>query len=131
MVKNLNCFLVLLILGIPYSVHADDACELERTYRDQLAAMQSEYHRNESRIEGLNLTIAQLRSQFPHEPERRTDLRGEIDSYLNERRVIYTDLRRLRYTVKQTSKKVEEAHRKCIRSKGGNRSPHRTPGDTQ
>ena len=53
MAKKLNCFLVLLILSLPSSVHADDACELEQTYRDQLAAMQSEYDQKASRIEGL------------------------------------------------------------------------------
>ena len=130
----MNCVLVLLILGIPYSVHADNACELERTYRDQLAAMQRAYDQKASRIEGLNSTIAQLRSQFPvtrNEPEQRTELRERIDSYVNERRAIYTDLRLMRDTLKQTSKKIGDAHRKCIRSKGRKRSPHRTPVETQ
>ncbi|MFI5395412.1 MAG: hypothetical protein ACHQ9S_07755 [Candidatus Binatia bacterium] len=128
MAKNLNCFLVLLILGIPHSVHADDACELERTYRDQLAAMQSERVQKASRIEGVNSTIAQLRSQFPVPRHELAGLREQIDNYLNQRRAIYADLRLMRDTLKQTSKKVAKAHRKCIRSKGGNGSPLGTPG---
>jgi hypothetical protein len=67
------------------------------------------------------------RNEPGDEPERRTEWREQIDSYLNERRAIYTDLRLMRDTLKQTSKKVGEAHRACIRSKGRSKSPRPRP----
>jgi hypothetical protein len=73
--RNIGRFLVLLILGIAYAVHADDACELETTYREQLATLQIEREQRASRIEGLNSRIQELRSQLPlygYETQSRT-----------------------------------------------------------
>ena len=128
--RNLGRFLVLLILGISHVIHADDACELESSYRERLATLQLELEQKASRIEGLNSRIQDLRSQFPltrDQPERRRALRDEIAGCLNERRAIYTDLRLIRDTLKQTSKQVGEAHRECIRSKRRSKSPRPRP----
>jgi chromosome segregation ATPase len=128
--RNLGRFLVLLILGIAHLVHADDACELESTYREQLATLQLEHKQKASRIEGLNSRIQELRSQFPltrDQPEQRRELQEKVDGYLTERRAIYTDLRLIRDTLKQTNKQVGEAHRACIRSKRTSKSPRPRP----
>ncbi len=134
MTKIVPCLLGLLLLGIPSATHADDACNLERAYRDQLEAMHSEYAQEASRVETLDATIAQLRAQFPDTREasdRRADLRERINGYLTERRATFTNLRLRRDAMQQTSEKIAEAQRACIRSKGGSESAPRTPVQTQ
>ncbi len=134
MAKIVPCLLGLLLLGIPSATHADDACNLERAYRDQLEAMHSEYAQEASRVEALDATIAQLRAQFPETreaPEQRADLRERINGYLTERRVTFTNLRLGKDAMQQTSEKVAEAQRACIRSKGRSGSAPRTPVQTQ
>jgi septal ring factor EnvC (AmiA/AmiB activator) len=128
--RNLGRVLVLLILGIAYVVHADDACELESTYREKLATLRLDHKQKASRIEGVNSRIQELRSQLPltrDDWEARRQLEEEIDGYLNERRAIYTDLREIRYTLEQTSKQLGEAHRACISSKRRSESPRPRP----
>jgi len=129
--RDLSRFLVLLILGIAYVVHADDACKLESAYRQQLATLRIEREQKASLIEGLNSRIQELRSRLPSlygwATEDRTELKREIAGYLNERRAIDTDLREIRYTLEQASKQVEQAHRACISSKRGSESPRPRP----
>lgn len=128
--RNLSRFLVLLILGIAYLVHADDACKLETAYRQQLATLRIEREQKASLIEGLNSRIQELRSQrqllWGYDTGRRL-LEQEIAGYLRERRGIYTDLREIRYTLEQTSKQLRQAHRACISSKRRSESPRPRP----
>ncbi len=134
MAKTVRWFLGLLMLGIPSAAQADDACNLERAYRDQLETMQSEYAQEASRVEALDATIAQLRAQFPETreaPEQRAELRERMNRYLTERRVTFANLRLTRDAVQQTSEKIAEAQRACNRSKGGSASAPRTPVQTQ
>jgi hypothetical protein len=123
---NLGCILVLLLLGIPHLANASDACALESAYREQLATLQMERKEKESLIGIINSRIQGIRSQLPFHPsetEGRRLLEEKVAGYVNERRSIFTDLRLIRDTVKQTSEQVGEAHRACIRSKGRSRSP--------
>lgn len=124
---------MLLVLVVPSSVCADDPCQLERTYRNQWESMRREYDQRAGRIEGLNATIDQLRSQEPLAEENlplQTQLREQLRSCLDERRVIYTDLRLMKDRLKRTSRRVAQAHKQCLRSKRRGESPPRTRADT-
>ncbi len=121
--------LLLLIVGVPATMSAEDACTAKQAFQEHLASLQSEYAEEASRIEVLDATIAQIRAQFPdtrEEPAQRAALREELQAYVSERREIYTDLRLRRDVLKETSDEVAKAQRECERSKISKGSAPRT-----
>ncbi len=83
--------------------------------------MRSEYDQQATRIEVLNASIDQLRSEQPEAKENlplQSELREQLRNDLKERQAIYTDLRLMKDRLEETSKAVAQAHTRCLRSKG-------------
>jgi hypothetical protein len=137
---KLGPFLVFLILASPHMVRAEDACERERAYLEQVATLQRQRQEKASLIPGVNSRIWDIRSRIrdlrsrnarPYWQEEYGTMRQELARYLEERRAIYADLRLMRSTVQQISQERAVAHRACLRSKRSSKSSRPQPTPTR
>jgi predicted nucleic acid-binding Zn-ribbon protein len=137
---KLGPLLVLLMLASPHVVKAGDACEREKAYLEQVAALRRQRQEKASLIPGVNSRIQEIRtrirdfrsqSAWASSQEECRRMRQELAGYLEERRAIYTDLRLMRDTLQQISRERTEAHRACMRSKRSSKSPRPRPTPTR